>query len=280
MEVRRATEAGMCFGVRDALAAMRAIETPGDVTIHGELVHNPIVLAELATRGFRQSAEVSRGVPTTRSVLVTAHGISERERSRLENRGKHILDTTCPLVARAHQAAQMLQAEGRRVVVIGGRHHVEVRGIVEDLRNAIVVDDLGEVGCWFEPRLGVVAQTTTQAAVAEALLGAIRERNPTSDVRFVDTICSPTRSRIAALEALLSEVDGVVVVGGRHSNNTRQLVARAEQAGVPALHVEGVADLAPAWLVDKRILGLTAGTSTLDATLDEVEAALRRWPVT
>lgn len=278
MDVRRAAEAGMCFGVRDALAAMRAIDAPGEVTIHGELVHNPAVLAELTERGFRQSPEVGRAVPATPAVLVTAHGISERERARLAGRGKRILDTTCPLVAKAHQAAQMLQAEGRRVVVLGRRDHVEVRGIVEDLRGAIVVADIADIGCWFESRLGVVAQTTTQVAVAEALLAVIRERNPAADVRFVDTVCSPTRSRIAALEALLPDVDGVVVVGGRHSNNTRQLVVRAESAGVPTLHVEGACDLVPPWLAGKRIVGLTAGTSTLDATIDEVEAALRRWP--
>ena len=278
MEVVRAEDLGMCFGVRDALATLARVDAAADVTIHGELVHNGEVLAELDRRGFRRSAEASRGVPATPVVMITAHGISDRERAVLTRHGKALIDTTCPLVKKAHTAAQELQAEGRRVVVIGRRDHVEVRGIVEDLRAPIVVRDADEVGCWFETRLGVVAQTTTQAAVAESIVAAIRNRNPAADVRFVDTICSPTKARITALDALLPRVDGVVVVGGLHSNNTKQLTARVQAAGVAVLHVENAAGLAAEWLRGKRVIGLSAGTSTLDRTIDDVEAALLGWP--
>lgn len=278
MRVVTALDLGMCFGVRDALAVVDGVARPGDVTIHGELVHNGEVLDELARRGFAQSAERTRAVPATPVVLLTAHGVSERERERLLARGKRLLDTTCPLVRRAHAAAQELQAEGRRVVVIGRADHVEVRGIVEDLRAPIVVAGVDDVRCWFEPALGVVAQTTTQVAAAEAIVAAIRDRNPVADVRFADTICSPTKARIAALDALLPQVDGVVVVGGRRSNNCRQLVVRAEAAGAAVLHVESAAQLDAAWLAGRRVVGLTAGTSTLDRTIDAVAAALAAFP--
>src|SRR5690606_31947767 len=107
--------------------------------------------------------------------------------------------TTCPLVRKAHAAAQELQAEGRRVVVIGRRDHVEVRGIVEDLRAPIVVGGTADVATWPDARLGVVCQTTTQVEVAATILAAIRSANPHADVRFVDTICSPTKARVDAL---------------------------------------------------------------------------------
>src|SRR5262245_45384636 len=100
MKVLEADEMGFCFGVRDALAAARAVDDPGSVTIHGELVHNEAVLDELAGRGFRLSPESTRGVPDTPRVLVTAHGISDAERARLEGAGKRLIDTTCPLVRR------------------------------------------------------------------------------------------------------------------------------------------------------------------------------------
>lgn len=274
MRILRALEMGMCFGVRDALAAIDAIAEPQRVTIHGELVHNPAVLAELDRRGFLRSPEGQRPIPATPAVLVTAHGISDRERARLLAADKQLLDTTCPLVQKAHDAAQELQREGRRVIVLGKRDHVEVRGIVEDLVDPVVVASVAEVVTWPEPRLGVVAQTTTQVDVTAALLAAIEQQNPHADVRCIDTVCSPTKARAAAVRALLPQVEAMVVVGGHGSNNTRQLVAIAEQGGVPTVHVAGPDELDRRWFAGRRTVGLTAGTSTLPATIDAVAARL------
>jgi 4-hydroxy-3-methylbut-2-en-1-yl diphosphate reductase len=276
MLILRADELGMCFGVRDALAALERETDPAAVTIHGELVHNPEVLAMLDRRGFARSPETGRAVPTTPAVMVTAHGISDRERGRLRDAGKRIVDTTCPLVRKAHDAARELAAEGRRLVVIGKRDHVEVRGIVEDHDGAVVVGGAADVATWPEPRLGVVCQTTTQVDVADSLLAAIRAANAHADVRSIDTICSPTKARIDALARLLPAIDALVVVGGRDSNNCRQLVQRGERAGVRALHVAHARELVPAWFDDARSIGLTAGTSTLPRTVDEVHGWLLR----
>ncbi|MCK5941956.1 MAG: 4-hydroxy-3-methylbut-2-enyl diphosphate reductase [Planctomycetes bacterium] len=274
MQIKRADAMGMCFGVRDALLAIEQVAEPAAVTIHGELVHNGEVLRMLDARGFRQSGEASRGVPETEGVLITAHGVSERERRRLRAAGKRLIDTTCPLVHKAHEAAQLLQADARRVVVLGRRDHVEVRGIVEDLRDPIVVRDERDVATWPDERLGVVCQTTTPSERVDALMAAIRRANPHADVRLIDTVCNPTKARGAALEALLPQVDALVVVGGRDSNNTRQLVLRAERRGVAALHIENEAELDEGWLSGRRVVGLTAGTSTLPATIDAVHARL------
>lgn len=277
MIVLRAEELGMCFGVRDALRALDGIARPQDVTIHGELVHNAEVLRDLDARGFHRSPETERAVPDTPVVLVTAHGISERERERLLAAGRRLLDTTCPLVAKAHREAQTLQQEGRRVVVVGRRDHVEVRGIVEDLRDPIVVEKTEDVAAWPEPRLGVVCQTTTPERTAAEIVAAIRARNPHADVRHSDTICAPTKARVRAVNDLLRRADAVVVVGGRNSNNTKQLVRAAEAASVPVLHVENAAQLDESFLRGRACVGLTAGTSTLAATVDAVEAALRAY---
>lgn len=274
MQIRRAEELGMCFGVRDALTTIQSIATPHEVTIHGELVHNGEVLADLDRRGFHRSPEHARPVPSTPWVLVTAHGISERERARLLGAGKQLVDTTCPLVQRAHAAARELAAEGRRVIVLGKRDHVEVRGIVEDLDRAIVVGTVADIVTWPEPRLGIVSQTTTETSAAELLVAAVRAHNPHACVRWLDTICNPTRQRIAALQALLPQIDALVVVGGRDSNNTRQLVQKGLQAGLPTVHVERASELEAAWFAGRRCVGLTAGTSTLAGTIDAVQARL------
>lgn len=275
MIVLRASELGMCFGVRDALAVLDAIERPGDVTIHGELVHNPAVLRSLAQRGFRSVPEDERAVPDTTAVLVTAHGISERERDALAAAGKQVVDTTCPLVQKAHDAARSLAAERRQLVVLGQRGHVEVRGVVGDHPAALVVQDDGDVRDFGAARLGVMCQTTLPPDRATALVERIRAANPRADVRFVDTVCAPTKARQQALRELLDRVDALVVVGGRNSNNTKQLAATARAHGVRALHVEGPADLDPDFLRDAHTVGLTAGTSTLPDTVDAVERALR-----
>jgi len=272
--VLRADAMGMCFGVRDALAVIDNLPAPEQVTIHGELVHNEQVLRDLDARGFHRSAEGDRPVPATPSVLVTAHGISERERARLLQAGKQLVDTTCPLVRKAHDAAQQLQAEGRRVIVIGKRGHVEVRGIVEDLDRPVVVGGEADVATWPERRLGVVCQTTTREEDAARLFDAIRRANPGADVVFADTICSPTKARVHALRELLARVDALVVVGGANSNNTAQLVRSAEAAGVPAMRVQNASELDPAFLQGREVIGLTAGTSALPATIDAVHRAL------
>lgn len=274
MQILRAEAMGMCFGVRDALAALDAVAELSAVTIHGELVHNADVLRDLDRRGFRRTPEHARPVPATPVVMITAHGVSERERRRLQAADKRVLDTTCPLVRKAHDAALALAREGRRVVVVGKRDHVEVRGLTEDLERPIVVGGVAEVTTWPEPRLGVVCQTTTQVADAERIVAAIRAANPHADVRVVDTICSPTKARVEAVTALLEHVDALVVVGGRDSNNTRQLVARGEHAGVATLHVTGPDELDAGWFTGRRVVGLTAGTSTPDATIDAVHARL------
>jgi 4-hydroxy-3-methylbut-2-en-1-yl diphosphate reductase len=276
MRVIRAEVMGLCFGVRDALGVVDAIDEPATVTIHGQLVHNEVVQGRLAARGFAMRGEVQRATsrPETPAVLITAHGISDRERARLEADGKQLLDTTCPLVRRVHQAARALQADGYHVLVIGRKGHVEVEGIVGDLLDYHVIECVGEVETYPHRRLGIVCQTTMTEARAGEIRAAIAARNPDAEIKFIDTVCLPTKEHQRALERLLDRVDAVVVVGGRNSNNTRELVARCRERGRPALHVQSADELDPAWFKGFATVGLTAGTSTLPETIEEVHRAL------
>ena len=266
---------GMCFGVRDALKMVDDVADPTKVTIHGELVHNPRVIYQLGVAGFSQSSEEKRdNIPDTPQLLITAHGISDRERVRLESSGKELIDTTFPLVRRAHDAAMQLAAEGRHVLLIGKPGHVEVQGIVEDLQSHDAVPSVEAVREYTSKMLGIVCQTT----MPSSLLDEIRERisllNGDADIRFIDTVCHPTKRRQQAILDLIQNVDAVVVVGGKNSNNTRRLAALCEQHGVPALHVECAGELNPNWFDGHEVIGLTAGTSTLDSTITAVETRL------
>ena len=278
MQVLKASALGFCFGVRDALAAALASPSPEATTIHGELVHNERVRALLAARGFRQSDEACRDVPATPNVLITAHGISNRERARLLAAGKTLLDTTCPLVAKVHAAAARFAAAGRFVVVIGKPGHVEVRGIVEDLAGHAVVAGAADVRNFGHPSIGIVCQTTVPIGTARALARAIRAANPAAEVEFADTVCEPTKHRFAAVEELLPRVDAFVIVGGRNSNNTLQLVALCQRAGVRVVHVQDADELQHERLAGCATVGLAAGTSTLEATIAAVHEKLCAMP--
>jgi 4-hydroxy-3-methylbut-2-en-1-yl diphosphate reductase len=279
MRVIRAEVMGMCFGVRDALKVIDQIGDPRGVTILGQLVHNEVVLDDLKTRGFAMRHEPTGDhsvelVPGNGRLLITAHGISDRQRMLLESAGKTLIDTTCPLVVRAHQAAQSLQAQGYHVLVIGRKAHVEVEGIIGDLTSVTVIESELDVRNYARPKLGVLCQTTVTDRHAAAIRSAIAARNPDAEIRYIDTICLPTKEHQRSLERLLERVDAVVVVGGRNSNNTRELVDLCRQRGRPVLHVQSQSDLDPDWFKGFATVGLTGGTSTLDRTINEVHRAL------
>jgi 4-hydroxy-3-methylbut-2-enyl diphosphate reductase len=224
------------------------------------------------------SESARQALPETRDVLITAHGISQRERERLESAGKRLIDTTCPLVRHAHEAALRLAGEGFHVLVIGRPGHVEVQGLIEDLPSHDIVQSVDDVKTWPHARMGIVCQTTTPPKLAEQISAAIRTQNPHAEIRYRNTICQPTRDRQQAVERLCQDVEAVVVVGGANSNNTRQLVALCRAQGKPAFHVQTADDLKPAWFEGVHTVGLTAGTSTLDETIDAVHERLATLP--
>ncbi len=274
MKVIKAEAMGFCFGVRDAIDVANSVPNPDEVTIHGELVHNPVVLYELNESGFRIASETNREIPKTDEVLITAHGISDQERERLSRAGKTLIDTTCPLVGRVHRAAKTFSRQGYLVVVIGRPGHVEVRGIVEDLKDHAVVPDVDAVRFFAATHIGIVCQTTMPPDVVERVRQEISRQNPESQIRFIDTVCQPTRDRQIAVDRLANLVDIVVVVGGNNSNNTRQLVRRVQTAGKRAIHIESAAELRDYSFLGVSAVGLTAGTSTPDSVIDEVYSSL------
>ena len=275
MRVIVAEHMGMCFGVRDAIRDTEKIETPNLVTINGELVHNQQIQERLRSRGFHIIPELQRSqVPSTRDVLITAHGISNRERNRLVDAGKKLIDTTCPLVRRVHEAAMNFKRRGCLVIITGRHGHVEVEGIIGDLERYVIVESVDEVESYDAGKIGIVCQSTTPPYLAEEIVAAIRAKNRGKIVQFADTICRPTRERQESMEELLEKVEAVVVVGGRNSNNTRQLGKLAECQGVPWIHVQSPGDLEPEWFEPYSIVGLTAGTSTPDSTITAICEAL------
>jgi len=275
MKIIKAQAMGMCFGVKDALSTVMTMDDPELATVYGQLVHNSEVLKRIEARGFSMLEESDRtSAISTRNVVITAHGLSDKERRTLEASGKTLIDTTCPLVSRVHQLARGLQEQGYFIVVAGRRDHVEVKGIVGDLERFAIVEGPEDVLAYPSDRLAVVCQTTTPPALLDLLFETISRQNAEKEIRFIDTICGPTRERQDAVEDLLPKVQALVVVGGKNSNNTRQLRAVGEKAGLPCFQVERASELRPEWFYGFDTVGLTAGTSTLDQTIAEVYTAL------
>ncbi len=273
MKIIRAEHLGMCFGVRDAIALASETVRREPLSILGDLVHNETVLADLRAQGIRlaqQPADVG-----TQTVMVTAHGASERAMSETRGRGLNVIEATCPLVHAAHRAVARLVREDFHPVIVGRRDHVEVRGLTGDLDAFDVVLDEEDVAKLRErPRFGVVAQTTQPIDKVRHLARLMRERFPQSEVRFIDTVCQPTKQRQHAAIELAQNCDMVVVIGGEHSNNTHELVKTCSRFCARVHHVQTAADLRDEWFGAGDAVGITAGTSTPDSVIVAVEKAI------
>lgn len=263
----------MCFGVTRAIAQAEAAARREPLTTLGSLVHNDTVVAGLHALGVRVSATVD-DIDTT-TVMVTAHGASQRRLAELHGRSLRVLNATCPLVLAAHRAIALLTSEGRHPVIVGQANHPEVRGMTEDLTAYDVVlteEDVDRLDA--RQRFGVAAQTTQPVERVERLSARLRERFPDADVAVANTVCVPTRLRQQAAEDLARLADVVLVIGGAASNNTRELGTTCRRYCPRVFHVQTADDINRDWLVSARVVGITAGTSTPAGVVDEVERRL------
>ena len=213
----------MCFGVRDAIALAHERAAAAPLTILGDLVHNATVSAELRHRGIAIAQDLAE-VQTT-MVMVTAHGTSERTLAKTRALGFDVVEATCPLVHVAHKAVRALVRDGYHPVIVGQRGHVEVRGLTGDLDEFdVVLEDDDVLALHPHPRIGIAAQTTQSIVKVRHVVGLITRRFPDSVIRFIDTVCRPTKDRQSAAIDLARQSDVVIVIGGANSNNTRELV--------------------------------------------------------
>jgi 4-hydroxy-3-methylbut-2-en-1-yl diphosphate reductase len=276
VKILRAAHLGMCFGVRDAIALALEHADAGPLTILGDLVHNPTVLSALEAKGIAVAQDVAH--VKTPTLMVTAHGTSARTLARTRALGLTVVEATCPLVHVAHRAVVALALAGYHVVIVGQRDHVEVRGLTGDLDREnydVVLEDDDVLALEEHPRIGVAAQTTQAVEKVRHLVAQIRRRFPQSDVRVIDTVCRPTKERQSAAAEMARQADVVIVVGGRSSNNTRELVKTCARYCARVHHVQTDEDVHPEWFDGAEVVGLTAGTSTPDEVIDRVELRIR-----
>ncbi|MBV9279307.1 MAG: 4-hydroxy-3-methylbut-2-enyl diphosphate reductase [Chloroflexi bacterium] len=279
MEIVRAHSMGFCFGVRDAIEVVRDLGAEGTpVYTLGAIVHNPQVAEELEKINVHVVDDLDEA-PAEAIVAITAHGAPPTLQADAERRGLKVIDTTCPLVTRIQKTARDLVQQRYSVLVYGDAKHKEVKGIVGwSGGKARVITSMADLEGW-EPtrRVALISQSTSNVekfiALARDLVGAMVARGV--EVRVINTICKPTKDRQRAVRELARDVDVVVAVGGRASANTRKLVQAAQEEGAAAYQIERPAELLPEWFARAERVGVTAGASTPDSVIDEVEERIR-----
>ena len=278
MKVSLANAMGTCFGVQDAINLAMSPEFNNELTIVGQLVHNPQVSDSLKQNGVSLVPGIEEiDKIKTKKVMITAHGAAEKTKQRLNDAGFIVYDASCPLVMRVHQTIKLLVSKGYFPVVIGQQDHVEVKGIVGDLDDHLVINsekDLYKIENSGNRKLGIVTQTTQQRDKVEVLVQKIRDLNYVDEVSFVNTICQPTHDRQVAVHELADQVDLMIVIGGYNSSNTKKLVHVCDEKGIEAHHIESFDQLDKNWFVSKQHVGITAGTSTPENVINEVHAKI------
>ncbi|HZZ82979.1 MAG TPA: 4-hydroxy-3-methylbut-2-enyl diphosphate reductase [Anaeromyxobacteraceae bacterium] len=275
MEVKIARTAGFCWGVRRTVDKVMQVaeQASGPVVTLGPIIHNPQAVERMRDKGVSTVAEV-REIATGTTVVVRTHGAVRPELALARERGLQVVDGTCPYVKYPQAMAQRLSREGYHVVVVGDANHAEVKGVVSYAEGpCTVVKPGGPIPEIAGKKVAVIAQTTIIGAEFERVVGALALRH--KEVRAVNTICSDTDERQADARALASQVDAVVVVGGKNSANTRHLAEICKQIQPRTWHVETEGELDPAWFQGCGVVGISAGASTPDWVIEGVAARLR-----
>jgi len=274
LEVIVAEHAGFCFGVDRAVKlASEAANGKDSVACLGPLIHNRQVSAALAARGVEEVSSLTE-IPKGGTVVLPSHGVPPGVRTEAERLGISTVDATCPLVTRAQERAEDFARRGHLVVVIGDPEHTEVKGIVGAARErAVVVQAAKDVaGLPVAESVGVIAQTTYRLKEFQEIVQAIGLRYEV--VETADTLCHVTGSRQSAARGLAERCDMVLVVGGRHSANTRRLYEICKETGTETHHIETADEIIRNWLEGKHRIGVTAGASTPDWIIEEVVATM------
>jgi 4-hydroxy-3-methylbut-2-enyl diphosphate reductase len=274
MRVKRAEKYGFCSGVRIAdLKVKRFASAGGRGAILGQVVHNERVVEEMENLGVRTVDEiVAVNEPT---IVFSAHGVPPSFHDSAKSRGLNVLDTTCKFVYDIHRESKDARAAGFHLIFIGDPKHREVIGYTNDLDPAtyhivLTTDDVDAIDWSQYENVKVFYQTTLNSEDFEHVVKRIEERS--KHVERADTICYATKQNQDAARVLADdpEVDAIVVIGGKKSANTKHLWEICRETK-PSYLVQGAEDIDPQWFADVDVVGVTAGASTPDYVIEEVE---------
>lgn len=270
MSITIAETAGFCYGVKRAVdEAYKLAAEEGKFATLGELIHNSFVVADLENKGIKAYERVE-DIPKDTTVILRTHGVSADVIGEIEKRGMEYRDLTCPFVAKIHKIVKKHYEEGYKIVIIGDENHPEVKGINGWCNNEAFITYSTEQnfdGIFNDNKVCVVAQTTINRKIFGQIVQNIKKT--CQDPLIFDTICSATRDRQSEAEELAEHADVMLVVGGKHSSNTKKLFEICKGSCPETYLIETYEDIPHGLYKNKRI-GITAGASTPGCIIEEV----------
>lgn len=279
MKVTLAKSAGFCFGVKRAVEMVyKEAETGKKVYTLGPIIHNEQVVQDLEQKGVRvidTPEELSEAEDAT--VIIRSHGISADVYHQLEDKKVRIVDATCPFVSKIHRIVEKKYQEGSCIVIVGNANHPEVEGINGWCNGAAtVIGSVSEAENYSqEParKLCVVAQTTFNYKKFKDIVDIFSKKS--YDIDVMNTICNATEERQTEAAAIAGDSDAMIVIGGKHSSNTQKLYEICENVCPDTHFIQTLDDLDLKQFQSFRSVGITAGASTPNTIIKEVQSYVR-----
>ncbi len=275
MKILLAKDAGYCFGVRDAVnLAYDTADKDGDVYMLGHIVHNENVVKDLDNAGAKV-VDSLENIPKDKPVLFRAHGTSVETWDNANKKNMNIIDATCPLVLEIHDEVKKLESEGRKIIIVGDHGHDEVKGIASQVKDPIIVSSSKEALTLRKyKRAGVVSQSTQTIENVQEIINIIMTK--VFDLRFVNTICFPTKRNQTQIKELAKQCDLMVVIGSFTSANSKRLTALAKERNDKSYQVTNADEINPNWFKEVEIVGVSAGASTPDKIINDVLEKIKK----
>ena len=269
MKIFLARDAGYCFGVRDAVnLAYDTAEAHGEVYMLGTIVHNERVIENLSNAGAKV-VEMLDDVPEDKPILFRAHGTAPELWKKMDKKKLNLVDATCPLVTEIHDEIKKLEEEGRRTIIIGDHGHDEVIAIAAQVSNPIIIANVDEAKVLRKmKKAGVVSQSTQMIENVQEIMNVLMEK--VFDLRFVNTICFPTRRNHEQIKELAVQCDVMIVIGSFTSANSKRLTQLALERNKRSYQVTTTEELDMSWFNDCETVGISAGASTPDEIINDV----------
>ena len=275
MEVTVAKTAGFCFGVKRAVEKVyeQIGKTEKPIYTYGPIIHNQQVVGDLQEKGV-EVIDTLEELRTIRDavVVIRSHGVGKDVYDILKENGVEIVDATCPYVKKFHRIVEKQTAEGRRVLIVGSEDHPEVQGIKGwgDERTKVIenMDDFRRLELPEDEKLCIVSQTTFNYKKFQDLVEKISKTR--YDITVLNTICNATQERQVEAMRIASQVDVMLVIGGKHSSNTQKLYDICRKECKNTYYIQTLGDFNPECISSVRSVGITAGASTPNNIIEEV----------
>jgi len=271
MKIHLAKSAGFCFGVRRAITmALETAKTQKPVFMLGDIVHNEKVVKQIQDAGIKKISSLLQG--RNKTLLIRAHGSSKRTLQKAVKLGYKVIDATCPMVKEIHKIACNLETHGYRVIIIGDKRHDEVQGIVGQLKSkALVIDKLRNIPLARIKKIkkaGIVVQSTQNLDNVLAILRQLRKYIP--KIAFHNTICNPTRTKQDEVKTMPLENSVMIIIGSKTSANTKRIYEISKALNKNSYWVNSTKEIKKIWLDNTKSIGITAGASTPESSIQEI----------